>query len=91
MVILAVVLSIASFAGMLRLKTDVETLAGKRRVLVNERTQLREEKRVLEAELAYLAKPQTLMDFAKKRGYVGVTTLMVEPMQPAEGGDAVVR
>ncbi|MCP5405105.1 MAG: hypothetical protein H6922_02645 [Pseudomonadaceae bacterium] len=89
--VLAVVLSIASFAGMLRLKTDVESLAGKRARLVAEHSRLREEKQVLEAELAHLAQPATLHRFAAKRGYVPLATTMLVPMNPeAGGGDGMV-
>lgn len=40
----------AAFAGMMRIKTDVQTMDRKRLQLVRERAELRETKRVLEAE-----------------------------------------
>jgi hypothetical protein len=97
----AVVLSVASFAGMLRLKTDVESLVRERQHLADQRLSLRENRRVLQAELAYLSQPSTLMDFVRKHQYVEMDMSNLEtlaPMGPAApsptatlgGGDAQV-
>lgn len=81
-VVLAVVLSVASFAGMLRLKTDVEQRVRERTKLVRERSRLHEEKLILQAELAYLAQPDRLLEFARKRGYVELEMVNLQNMVP---------
>ncbi|MFZ2587902.1 MAG: hypothetical protein WAZ18_07295 [Alphaproteobacteria bacterium] len=98
MVLLAVALSVTSFAGMLRLKTDVEQRVRERSALVKHRADLTEEKLILEAELAFLAQPKRLQAFAEKRGYVELDMVNIQTLQPlhpkplvTEGGvDAVV-
>lgn len=79
----AVVLSVASFAGMLRLKTDVEALVRQRQRLADQRLELKEDRRVLQAELAYLSEPSNLMDFVKKHHYVELDMAALEPLAPA--------
>lgn len=92
MAVIGVVVVVASFAGMMRLKTDVEELVRERSQLARERLDLRETKRVLEAEIAYLAAPEILTSFAKKKGYVELEmTALVNlqppsPTQPPVGG-----
>lgn len=93
LVLLAVVLSVAAFAGMMRIKTDVQTMDRERMKLVLERAQLRETKRVLEAEWALLASPEHLEKLVRGKGYVGaspldVVTLYVTPT--VVSGTAVV-
>lgn len=70
LVLLAVVLSVAAFAGMMRIKTDVQTMDRERLRLVRERAELRETKRVLEAEWALLASPDRLARLVDMRKYV---------------------
>ena len=82
----AVVLSVASFGGMMRLKSDVETLVVKRLQAVNEQIRLKEDKRVLEAELAYLAQPVVLETFARSRGYVELPMTVLQDMDCLHGG-----
>lgn len=77
LVLLAVVLSVAAFAGMMRIKTDVQTMDRERMKLVVERSQLRETKRVLEAEWALLASPEHLERLVRGRGYIGASALDV--------------
>jgi cell division protein FtsB len=77
-----VVLVVASFAGMMRLKTDVEELVRERGQLARERLELRETKRVLEAEIAYLGSPDVLAAFAKTQGYVELEMTALVPLQP---------
>lgn len=84
-VVLAVVLSVASFAGMLRLKTDVEQRVKERTKLVRERSRLHEEKLILQAELAYLAQPERMLEFARKQGYVPLEMVNLQGMEPAPG------
>lgn len=80
LVLLAVVLSVAAFAGMMRIKTDVQTMDRERLRLVLERAELRETKRVLEAEWALLASPERLERIVKGRGYVPDTALNIIPL-----------
>lgn len=77
-----VILVVASFAGMMRLKTDVEELVRERGQLARHRLELRETKRVLEAEIAYLGSPDVLAAFAKKQGYVELDMTALVPIQP---------
>ncbi len=81
----AVLLSIASFGGMMRLKTDVEDLVNHRSTLVNEQISLKEDKRVLEAELAYLSRPQVLDAFMRQRGYVELPMTALQTLLCAPG------
>lgn len=85
LVLLAVGLSVAAFAGMMRVKTDVQTMDRERLKLVLERAQLRETKRVLEAEWALLASPERLQKLSIGRGYVPGSAMMMERLQPAAG------
>lgn len=82
LVLLAVVLSVAAFAGMMRIKTDVQTMDRARMRLVTERAQLRETKRVLEAEWALLASPRRLGNLVQGMGYVPASALDVLPLAP---------
>lgn len=84
-VVLAVVLSIASFAGMLRLKSDVEQQVSLRSKLVRERSSLKEEKLILLAELAYLAQPDRLQKLAEKQNFVELDMLNLQPMEVSGG------
>ena len=79
---MGVVLVVASFAGMMRLKTDVEELVRERSQLARQRLELRETKRVLEAEIAYLGSPDVLEAFARRHGYVELDMTALVPMQP---------
>lgn len=79
--ILAVALTLAAFAGMMRVKTDVQTMDRERTLLVLERAKLREAKRVLEAEWALLAGPDRLQRLAAGKGYVAGSALNVVPME----------
>lgn len=85
LVLLAVGLSVAAFAGMMRVKTDVQTMDRERLKLVNERAQLRETKRVLEAEWALLASPERLQRLSIGRGYVPGSAMAMERLKPAAG------
>jgi hypothetical protein len=90
LVLLAVVLSVAAFAGMMRIKTDVQTMDRERMKLVNERAQLRETKRVLEAEWALLASPERMERLVRDKGYVPATALAVIPLVPVSSTVAPV-
>jgi hypothetical protein len=90
LVLLAVVLSVAAFAGMMRIKTDVQTMDRERMKLVNERAQLRETKRVLEAEWALLASPERMERLVRDKGYVPATALAVIPLVPVSSSVAPV-
>ncbi|NBV54545.1 MAG: hypothetical protein EBR79_02400 [Proteobacteria bacterium] len=78
--LLAVALTLAAFAGMMRVKTDVQTMDRERLQLVRERAQLKETKRVLEAEWALLAGPDRLQRLAAGKGYVAGSALNVVPL-----------
>ncbi len=80
LVLLAVVLSVAAFAGMMRIKTDVQTMDRERLRLVRERAELRETKRVLEAEWALLASPDRLAKLVDTRKYVPANATNVVPL-----------
>lgn len=86
LVLLAVVLSVAAFAGMMRIKTDVQTMDRERMKLVRERAELRETKRVLEAEWALLASPDRLGRLVQGMGYAPASALDVVPLQGAAVG-----
>ena len=79
-VLLAVAISLAGFAGMMRIKTDVQTLSRERARLAEEQIHLREAKRVLEAEYAHVANPLRLKRMAEKRGFEPITMMDVVPM-----------
>ncbi len=70
LILAALVLSLLAFAGMMRVKTDVQTMDRERQRLVRDRAELRETKRVLEAEWALLASPERLQEIADKAGKV---------------------
>jgi hypothetical protein len=70
LILTALLLSLLAFAGMMRIKTDVQTMDRERLRLVNERAELRETKRVLEAEWALLASPERLQQIADKAGKI---------------------
>jgi hypothetical protein len=92
LVLLAVLLSVAAFAGMMRIKTDVQTMDRKRLQLVRERADLRETKRVLEAEWALLASPSRMERVVQTMGYVPATALdVIAPMDVISGTTPVVR
>ncbi len=82
LVVLAGVLSVAAFGGMMRIKTDVQQLVRERQKLANEQIELREAKRVLEAEYAMLANPVRLLELAKRRGFHEMTMAQVAPLVP---------
>lgn len=82
LVLLAIVLSVAAFAGMMRIKTDVQTMDRARMKLVTDRAQLHETKRVLEAEWALLASPRRLRNLVDGMGYVPASALDVVPLVP---------
>ncbi|HEX2859364.1 MAG TPA: hypothetical protein VHP58_04110 [Alphaproteobacteria bacterium] len=80
---LAVVLSVTAFALMLRLKTDVQSLARERDHLADEQFQMKETKRVLEAEYAHLSNPLRLLKLAKSRNYIEMnTSMLIDPAAP---------
>lgn len=86
LVLLAVLLSVAAFAGMMRIKTDVQTMDRQRMQLVRERAELRETKRVLEAEWALLASPSRMERVVQTMGYIPATALdIIAPMEPVSG------
>lgn len=65
--VLSALLFIAfSFGTMMHIKTNVAVLLKERKQLAYAHLQLKEDRRVLEAELAYLLRPQRLDEFAKK-------------------------
>lgn len=84
LILLAVGLSVTAFAGMMRVKTDVQTMDRERLKLVMERAELRETKRVLEAEWALLASPDRLQKLAAGKGYVEGSALAIVPMVVSE-------
>ncbi len=83
LILLAVVLTVAAFAGMMRIKTDVQTMDRQRLQLVRERAELRETKRVLEAEWALLASPNRMERVVKGEPYRTATALDVIPLAEA--------
>jgi hypothetical protein len=83
-VLLAVAVSLAGFAGMMRIKTDVQTLSRERLRLAKEQMQLRETKRVLEAEWAHLANPLRLQKYAETREYIPLNMADVVVLAPKE-------
>jgi hypothetical protein len=89
----ALIVAMLGFAGMMRIKTDVQTMDTERRKLVNERAELRETKRVLEAEWALLASPERLQVLADKAGktYVNGSALSYIPFRPADGAVSPTR
>lgn len=78
------VVAMIGFAGMMRIKTDVQTMDTARSKLVSQRAELRETKRVLEAEWALLASPERLQALADKAGkvYVNGSALSHIPFAP---------
>lgn len=82
MAVVGVVLVVASFAGMMRLKTDVEELVRERSQLARQRLELRETKRVLEAEIAYLGSPDVLAAYTKRQGYIELDMTALVPLKP---------
>lgn len=80
LLLLGLVLTLAAFAGMMRIKTDVQTMDRERLKLVRERAGLRETKRVLEAEWALLASPARLEHLVRQRGYVAAAPTFVVPL-----------
>jgi hypothetical protein len=79
-ILLTVLLALLGFAGMMRVKTDVQTLTRVRQQLADQRLELKEHKRVLEAEYALLASPGRLKALALRDGYIPADPLLVEPM-----------
>jgi hypothetical protein len=57
------------FALMMRVKADVSLLVQERQDLAEQRQQLKEDVRVLEAEYALLASPVRLTELALARGF----------------------
>lgn len=89
-VLLGMVIGLAAFAGMMRIKTDVQTLSRERAQLAAEQMRLREAKRVLEAEFAHVANPLRLQKMADGRGFVPLDMLDVVPLElDAEAAAAV--
>jgi hypothetical protein len=86
LILTALMLSLLAFAGMMRIKTDVQTMDRERLRLVKERAQLRETKRVLEAEWALLASPERLQEIANQAGktYFNGSALSQISLQPAQ-------
>ncbi|MCA3244789.1 MAG: hypothetical protein INF43_05775 [Alphaproteobacteria bacterium] len=84
LILTALMLSLLAFAGMMRIKTDVQTMDRERLRLVKERAQLRETKRVLEAEWALLASPERLQAIADQAGkvYFNGSALSQLPLVP---------
>lgn len=82
LLLLAIALTMAAFAGMMSVKTDVQTMDRERTKLVNERAELRETKRVLEAEWALLASPGRLARLVRDRGYVAAAPTTIIPLSP---------
>src|ERR1700743_1099881 len=83
---LAVVLSVTAFALMLRLKPDVQTLAKQRDHLADEQFEMKETKRVMEAEYAHLSNPLRLLKLARTRNYVEMTPMMlIDPLALVSG------
>lgn len=80
----AFIIAMMCFAGMMRIKTDVQTMDTERRRLVNTRAELRETKRVLEAEWALLASPERLQVLADRAGktYINGSALNHIPFTP---------
>jgi hypothetical protein len=86
-ILLALIMGLLAFAGMMRIKTDVQTMDRERLQLVNQRASLRETKRVLEAEWALLASPERLQQIANRAGktYVNGSALaQVRFLLPAQ-------
>lgn len=92
LVLLAVLLSVAAFAGMMRIKTDVQTMDRQRLKLVRERAELRETKRVMEAEWALLASPNRMERVVRGMGYVPATALdVIAPVERVSGTVAAAK
>ena len=83
-ILVALIFGLLAFAGMMRIKTEVQTMDRERLKLVNERAVLRETKRVLEAEWALLASPERLQAIASGAGktYVNGSALAQIPLVP---------
>lgn len=84
LILLAVVVVVAAFGAMMRVKTDVQTLSRERTRLANEQIRLKETKRVLEAEYAHLANPIRLQKLATGGQYLEMEPTMVEPLKKAQ-------
>jgi hypothetical protein len=86
LVLVSVTIMLASFAGMMRIKTDVQTMDRERQRLVNTRAELRETKRVQEAEWALLASPERLqaLAYALGKGYRPGSAMDYEPLIPPQ-------
>jgi hypothetical protein len=67
--VISIVLCFGLFALMMRVKADVSLLVQERRQLAEQRQQLKEDLRVLEAEYALLASPIRLTKLAMARGF----------------------
>jgi hypothetical protein len=81
LILLAVALTLAAFAGMMRVKTDVQTMDRERLKLVAQRAELKETKRVLEAEWALLASPERLARLVRERGYEKAAPTNIIPLE----------
>lgn len=79
-----IVILLIAFAGMMRVKTDVQTMDAERKHLVELRAELRETKRVQEAEWALMASPDRLQTIASYAGktYMPGTAMAMEPLMP---------
>lgn len=63
-----VVLIAASFVAMMHIKNGVRDMRGQSHALLEKRNQLTDAARVLEAERAYLTRPERLEAFAREKG-----------------------
>lgn len=66
--VIFMVLITASFVAMMHIKNGVREMRGQSHALLAERSDLLESVRVLEAEKAYLSRPERLEAFAQRRG-----------------------
>lgn len=62
------------------IKTDVQSLLAERKDMFQERTQLKENVRVLRAEYAYLSRPQRLASYAQKWGMADIKPVQLSTL-----------
>lgn len=75
-----------SFVLMMHVKNDVQALQHRRAALVAEQAQLREAERVVEAEYAYLSRPDRLRTYAEGAGLQPVTSGQIKILSVAATG-----